>query len=87
MDKIIFKYELGEETRCIPTGKPVLVAQQFDNQPYPTLWVEHSTADIEHPTRDVIIVGTGMGFNAEGWEHVGSAICGAYVWHVYWRPL
>ncbi len=53
----------------------------------PTLWCEQDCADDGRPHGDFgerafVVVGTGDP-PPQGWEHVGSAICGSHVWHVF----
>lgn len=77
--KTIYKYpfRVGSVIEA-PAGKVVLVAHE-DRSGTPTIWIEHETnapSDTHYQ-----FVGTG-GFIPRG-EHVGSAICAPFVWHVY----
>lgn len=50
----------------------------------PTVWVEHYVLPQEDDVRCAFtLVGTGQHVDLKDWEHVGSAICYRYVWHVY----
>lgn len=77
--KRIFKYETNRNPIIAPIGKVVLVAQQRPDQLLPTIWIEH----YEHaPVSSYEVYGTGHVI-PEHLEHVGSCICGDFVWHVY----
>lgn len=85
MKKVIYKYTLNQTQQEVPPGRPVLVAQQHPNQQHPTLWVEHDL-DRMRIKKKVMVIGTGHEFMAAGpgLEHIGSCVCGPFVWHVYW---
>lgn len=91
VERTIYKYPFEEQLIRqgidyvdIPSGKVVFVAQQ-DNSRLPTVWVEHSLPVSPLASDRYRIAGTGHTIGGEftGWEHVGSCICGALVWHVY----
>lgn len=69
----------------VPWGwddKVLLIADQRGTL---TLWAEQE--DERPPTPRLFeVVGTG-GIRPEGMEHVGSAVCGDFVWHVYAQPV
>jgi hypothetical protein len=48
------------------------------------IWVEVENGE-RLVQRDFQVFGTGFTLPDDGLEHVGSAICGAFVWHVYER--
>lgn len=73
---IIHKFQLTSAD-FLPEGKVLLIAQQNDS-PFPYLWLEYDP-DIAVETAYRIF---GTGQSPTG-EHIGSAICGDYVWHVY----
>ena len=80
---VVYKYPFKDTGhRQTPVGKVILVAQQND-EPLPTVWVEHLVG--EEKMHQLIIQGTGRHFPCDpgNTEHVGSAICGEFVWHVY----
>ena len=89
-EHVVYKYPLGPGVTRIPWdeySKVVLVVYQDNNNWLPTLWVEHPTAK-PGGHRGFGVIGTGetfdpLGNNGIAIEHVGSAICGSLVWHVY----
>ena len=48
----------------------------------PTIW---ALADESKPVKlhDVIVVGTGSEIPRAPFAHIGTAICGSFVWHVF----
>lgn len=83
---VIHKFQMTDEVCRFPLGNVVLVAQQNSYQDFPAVWIERPV-DGGSPntmaTQEYRIFGTGHPIDARGLEHVGSAICGPYVWHVY----
>lgn len=83
--KTIYKYQLPierEVTLYVP-GVNAQVIHVGDQMGKLTIWMEVDTDGPEHPIR-FVIVGTGkLRPNANNCIHVGSAIVGDYVWHVY----
>lgn len=73
----VFKYPILSDKTIAPAGKVVLVDHQGGD--FPTMWVE--VEDDTHNT-EYLVVGTGWELEL-GLEHVGSAICGQFVWHIY----
>lgn len=61
-------------TRCVWVEVDYQV-KQYDEHPYPTERVVFHT------------IGTGHTIQEDTWEHVGTFIEGAYVWHVYAERL
>ena len=80
MTRKIFKYEMSGDLIQAPSGNVRLVAQQFTNQLLPTIWIEHDEND---PIAIYVVHGTGHSIPDDGREHVGSCLCGQFVWHVY----
>lgn len=79
--KTIRKYPFGQSSTVFaPIGKVLLADYQDNGSDLPTLWIEHD-ADAERV--EYVIMATGAEWNESESEHVGSAICGRYVWHVY----
>lgn len=93
VDRVIYKYTYdyamtGEPYPYIaaPEGRVVLVQQQGARLALPTLWIEHAMVNGNIRTdlvRHYYLVGTGQVVTEDAWKHEGSAICGAYVWHIY----
>jgi len=77
----IWKYELrGALTELeMPFGARVIHAGYQDNA-LPTLWAEVDPS-LPSVTRRFWVTGTGH--DVPSGVHVGSAVCGAFVWHVY----
>jgi hypothetical protein len=72
-------------TRTLPWStedRVLLVAEQHGVL---TLWAEQEDEGA-HDTREFRLIGTGD-IKPAGLEHVGSAVVGAYVWHVYAVPV
>lgn len=81
----VLKWELTLITQ-VPPGKVLLVGHQDPNISMPTLWIEHSDDQLDpmnYPRDTYQVIGTGHEIDERVNEHVGSCICGAYVWHVY----
>lgn len=82
MSRTIHKYGLTTGINVLPKGKVVLVGWlNHDDDVLPTIWIEYDPNDAQH-TDQYVIVGTGHSVWID-MEHVGSAICGRFVWHVY----
>lgn len=84
MRTVIYKYTFnGEGDLKVPAGKVLHVDSQH-NGAFPTIWVEHSFETMNtHDHQRYTIVGTGGHFDNTRMKHVGTAICGPFVWHVY----
>lgn len=80
--RIIHKFPLTTEQNNLPHGKPVLVANQDGMTP--TVWIERDAAFNTGPGDTYVFIGTGHPVPVD-WEHVGSSVCGPFVWHVYRR--
>lgn len=56
---------------------------------YPCVWIEHvldAPADDPRLTEiEVRFIPTGLDVGGSDWQHAGSTVIGAYVWHVYSR--
>lgn len=65
-----------------PGDRVLMVADQRGTL---TLWAEQEDGNTV-PYREFVVVGTGFEAPA-GLEHVGSAVCGEFVWHVYAEPV
>ncbi len=82
MNRTIHKYDFDDEPELtIPWTrvKVVHVAQQ--SQVLPTVWAEVSGTQTQTGHK-LHVIGTGWPV-PEHLEHVGSAVCGDFVWHVY----
>lgn len=82
-ERRIYKYDadaLG--IYVVPCSEPnvVHVAQQHE-QTFPTLWVEIDIAKQDAGYSTFHVVGTGQEIPAKS-VHIGSAVCGSFVWHV-----
>lgn len=92
MSRLIWKYSFTDgKDISIDWGlgsRVVHVAQQHRDAILPSVWAEHASPMEALPERRLRMVGTGHPFDLdEGkWEHVGSAVCSNYVWHVYLGP-
>lgn len=80
----IYKYEFDDRaclqlTLCNP--KVVLVAQQ--SRALPTVWIEQDLDLAPNTVLTLTVFGTGHTIPDAGVSHVGSAVCGSFVWHVY----
>lgn len=84
MSRTIYKYDFDNRTSlqltlCNP--KVVLVAQQ--SRPLPTVWIEQDLDLAPNTVLTLAVFGTGHTLPDAGVSHVGSAVCGPFVWHVY----
>lgn len=80
--RVVFKYQLTDDVTRIEMpqrSRVIHVAQQHAGT-FPTLWIEHFDSP-ETVLRKYVIHGTGAEF--EDGVHVGSAMCGPFVWHVF----
>lgn len=76
----IYKWPLVPGSMALPWSpgdRVLLVADQGGTL---TLWAEQEDS---HPAPQRWFTVVGTGFDAPAAEHVGSAICGDFVWHVY----
>lgn len=76
---MIYKYSFSSMTMIAPIGTVLLVDYQGDGSELPTLWIDH---DLTVAHTNYFIVGTGQA-RPNAAQHVGSAMCGRYVWHVF----
>lgn len=78
-ESVVYKYPLSfDHETWVPDGQVVLVGtQDGDNV---TVWV-HQPREMDLEQR-LIIRGTGHPVPGTA-RHVGSVICGPYVWHVF----
>lgn len=80
--RVIYKYRwLRGEHLNVPRGKVVLVNYEGNGSELPTIWIEHESPTDSRMMR-LYLYGTGGKIDA-GHRHVGSAVCGRFVWHVY----
>ena len=87
---IIYKYPFtGTNELVIPHYRSSVVLVSYNPQKnsdvgLPVLWVEHTAPPKPtDSTRRFLFFGTGDTFDETDLIHVGSAVCGPYVWHVY----
>lgn len=81
--RTIHKFMLApDHTHRLPRGTPVLVGHQGSGTP--TVWIDHNTDTQERD--EYVFFGTGQTITG-AWVHVGSCICGPFVWHVYRRQV
>lgn len=83
MTRTVYKYELDDEVTELgldTEAKVVLVAQQHERT-FPTIWIEHDP-DASCCWHRFYVTGTGHPIPVNT-THVGSAICGEFVWHIY----
>jgi len=78
-----FKTDRGLSRILVPEGEILLVGSQ-NNESLPTAWVAYEAGT--EVSKELLIVGTGWEV-PEGVVHIGSAVCGDFVWHVYERLL
>lgn len=83
-------FGLSELSMVMVAPRVVLVAEDPDGQGRaPTVWIEHLVdAAVDHPRTtqvDFKFVPSGIDTFPADWHHVGSCVCGLYVWHVYQR--
>jgi hypothetical protein len=76
----IYKWPLEVGSTALPWSSGDRVLLVADQRGTLTLWAEQEDGN-PAPQRWFTVVGTG--FDAPAAEHVGSAICGDFVWHVY----
>ena len=80
MTRVVYKYPMNESgVMVVPHGKVVLVAQQ-DGWTLPVVWVEHNR--YEEYRMALHNYATGDKIDVRH-THVGSAVCGSLVWHIY----
>lgn len=82
MQRVIYKYSLFGDLVPVPQGNIIHVGWEAPNL-LPTVWIDHGLAQQDIQT--LRILGTGYVYDAvvEQLEHIGSAQCGEFVWHVY----
>lgn len=79
----IYKWPLDDTTQVpwSPGDRVLLIADQAG----PTLWAEQEDS-VGAGLRRFIVVGTGWPVPPDT-EHVGSTVCGQFVWHIYADPV
>lgn len=87
--KTIWKYAIaaGEEVEQLwAPGTKIVHAYSHPNDPTKMcFWVEHDPA-LAGTGRAVTLKFFGTGHDIpDGYSHVGSAVCGPFVWHLYAR--
>jgi hypothetical protein len=88
--RTIWKYQLiaGNDLR-VRLLEPVIIFVSGQGEAEPVVWIEHGghNPDLLEPTLEITFIGTGhpVPESSEGWNHVGSTVCGPFVWHVYAR--
>lgn len=81
---VIYKYHLLLTGRNIglPVGSQVVNVGEQEGKI--TLWIEEEYADMPvMEDRHFLVYATGEPFNPTNKTHVGTALVGEYVWHVY----
>lgn len=80
--RTVYKYQFEPFAAPIevPDGDVVLVDYENDGSEVPTVWIDH---EVGAPTIKLVMVGTGHQITSTLAEHVGSARCGRFVWHIY----
>lgn len=78
---VVYKYPLSfdEEGTWVPYGLVVLIDTQDGSNV--TAWIQHGREAVWEEQR-LFIAGTGHPVS-ELASHVGSVICGIFVWHVF----
>lgn len=80
--KVVFKYLLNANVNVIPAGRIMLVDWQSGRR-YPTVWAEHELP-LTGETMRLEVRATGREYEHSDLDHhVGSAVCGPFVWHVF----
>lgn len=81
----VWKFEFGDNVMLTtpPLRDPhvVLVARQHTDD-LPAIWIEHGGTDPQGQRLELIVIGTGHPCPPD-LKHMGSAVCGEYVWHIY----
>lgn len=94
--RVIYKYALTLDGLMLELTAPrvVHVGQDPAHEGWPSgsspsVWIEHQPEiDVDHPRHSRIelqFVPTGIDVPETPWAHVGSCVCGPFVWHVYQR--
>ena len=83
MTRLIYKYDFDDRTALqltLRNPKVILVAQQ--SGALPTVWIEQDLDLAPNTVLTLAVFGTGHVIPDEV-NHIGSAVCGPFVWHVY----
>lgn len=81
--RMIFKVPIKDThyTLELPADADVLhVAVQDET---PMIWFMFDPSETEIKKRKFMIVGTGMMFDYEGWQYIGTFMQQPYVWHLF----
>ena len=82
----IHKYPLaytGENEVQMPTGAEIIHAGP-DPKGALCIWAKVD-ADKPLEPRGIFVAGTGLGIPDDGLHHLGSCVCGSFVWHIFSR--
>lgn len=83
--RTVWKYPLmaDEHLLVLPRPAEIVHVGAEPGRTFPTVWVEVRPGAPRRP-RHLSVRGTGHEV-PEGATHLGSAVCGPFVWHVYLR--
>lgn len=81
--KRILKYTVnfGQHSIIAPPGKVVLFSDQFEGL---RVWIQIDSH--AKPVKRMFCVAATGDSLPDSWEHVASAVCGEYVWHLHELP-
>lgn len=84
MSRRVLKWPVpvDDQDHPIGAGPVVLVASQLAAD-LVFVWTEEDVDDPRPPMRRARVYGTGQSIPDPSDEHVGSALAGPFVWHVY----
>jgi hypothetical protein len=80
----IHKYELkntAENEVLMPAGAEIIHAGP-DHKGALCIWAKVD-ADKPMEPRGIFVAGTGLGIPDDGLQHLGSCVCGSFIWHVF----
>lgn len=82
MQRVVYKYPLYGDRWQVPHGQIIHVGWEAPNL-LPTVWIDHGL--VQQGSQLLRILGTGHVYEdtIDRLEHIGSAQCGEFVWHVY----
>ena len=85
MSRTVWKHALLPGNDLAVHGWPdiVHVGPATPGEDAPAVWIEQDPASDEIVTIRVQVVGTGHPLPDGPSRHIGSAWCGAFMWHVY----
>ena len=78
----IYKYKLGATVQ-LPINARILHCNTQDGSLHVWALVDPDEKAVE--TYEVAVIGTGQGFNPNGWDYITTVHQNVFVWHIWFK--